>query len=132
MTNISKKKTDTKDFAIAQTQLVDLIAKLDKRTSQYLIHELLSTSDQVMIVKRFAAIFMFNNNYSPYRVSETLSISTSSARRLYLQFENNQFDNLLGCIKKKEKNSFLAFIEDLTMAQVSPRARARLMNRTLR
>ena len=110
MTNISKKRTDTKDFAIAQTQLVDLIAKLDKRTSQYLIHELLSTSEQVMIVKRFAAIFMFNNNYSPYRVSETLSISTSSARRLYLQFENNQFDNLLGCIKKKETNSFIALI----------------------
>ena len=63
MTNISRKKTDEKDFAIAHTQLIDLIAKLDKRTSQYLIHELLSTAEQIMIVKRFAAIFMFNNNY---------------------------------------------------------------------
>lgn len=117
---------------LAHSQLTFLISKLNKRTSEYFIHELLSEAEQIMIIKRFAAIFMFNNNYSPYRASQTLSISTSSARRLYLQFENGQFSNLLGCIKKKEANSFLSLLEDLITAQVSPRARARLMNRALR
>lgn len=132
MTNISRKKTETKDFAQAHSQLADLIAKLNKRTSAYFIHELLSEAEQIMIVKRFAAIFMFNNNYSPYRVSETLSISTSSARRLFLQFDDGQFTNLLGCIEKKEAHVFLSLINDIIIAQVSPRARARLMNRALR
>jgi uncharacterized protein YerC len=131
MTNISREKIHTEDFKLAHRQLIDLIAKLNQNTSQYLIQELLSDAEQIMIVKRFAAVFMFKNKYSSYRVSETLSISTSSARRLQLQFENGQFNNLLGCIKKKEANSFLVFISDLIAAQASPRARARLMNRAL-
>jgi hypothetical protein len=131
MTNISRKNIDGDDFKLAHRQLVDLIAKLNQNTSKYLIHELLSDAEQIMIVKRFAAVFMFRNNYSPYRVSDTLSISTSSARRLYLQFEDGQFSNLLSCLKKKEANSFLAFISDLIAAKASPRARARIMNRAL-
>ena len=132
MTNISRKKTQTEDYKSAHKHLTDFIAQLNKQTAEYLIQELLSEAEQVMVTKRFAAIFMFNNNYTAYRVSETLSISTSSARQLYLQFEKGQFNNLLGCMKKKEVTGFLLLLSDIITAQVDMKARARLMNRTSR
>ena len=129
MTNISKDKVKTEDYKVLQQQLHILISKLNTDTAKYLFDDLLTETEQIMLTKRFAAIFMFNNYYSPYRVSQTLAISTSTANRLFEQFESGKFNNLLNCLKKKEFNQFLSLIEDLIMAQVSPRARARLMNR---
>ena len=131
MTNISKQQTKSNDYKLAYSELNKLIAKLGKNNANYLINELLTEAEQIMIVKRFAAIFMFQQNYSPYRVSSTLSISVSTAQRLQEQFNNNSFVNLLGCIKKPERNKFISLLEDLILAQASPRARARLMNRVL-
>ena len=131
-TNITKRKTETDDYKSAYTHLTNLIAGLNSQTSTYLIQELLTGSEQIMVIKRFAAIFMFNEGFTPYRVSETFSLSTSSVHRLYLRFENGSFDNLLGCIKKKEVNRFLALINDIITSQVDMKARTRLMNRTQR
>ena len=71
MTNISKRKIGTSDYKSAYTHLTNLIAGLTVQTSTYLIQELLSPAEQIMITKRFAAIFMFNEGFTPYRVSET-------------------------------------------------------------
>ncbi len=131
MTNISRKNIHAEDFKLAHRQLIELIAKLNNDTSKYLLQELLSDAEQIMVIKRFAAVFMFKHSYSPYRVSDVLSISTSSAHRLHLRFEAGHFNNLLGCTKKKEANIFLTFINDLIAAKASPRARARFVNRAL-
>ena len=130
MTNINREATTSKDYRLAEEHLINLIATLNKKTSQYLISELLSEAEQIMIIKRFAAVFMFNKRYSTYRVCKTLSISPSSSHRLYLQYEEGRYDNLLACMKKKEASVFLQVISDMIMAQVDMKARARLANRS--
>lgn len=129
MTNISKTKTDSKDYQIVHAELSKLISKLSKKNSHFFIDELLTKTEQVMLVKRFGAVFMFNNNYKPYRVSQTLGLSVPTTARIYENFNNDQYNNLLKVISKQENSSFLALINDLIAAQASPRARARLMNR---
>ncbi len=131
MTNILKTNKGNKDYKIAYQQLIKVIANLQKSTSHYFIDELLTESEQIMLVNRFAAVYMYSQSYAPYRVSQTLSISTSTASRLYEQYNRGAFTNLLHCIPKKDANAFLLLLEDLIMAQVSPRARARLLNRAL-
>jgi len=131
MTNVSKLNSKNKDYKIAYQQLLSVIANLQKDTSRYLIDELLTETEQIMLVKRFAAAYMYSQDYSPYRVSQTLSISTSTANRLYQRYTEGEFQNLLGCIPQKKANEFLLLLEDLILAQVSPRARARLLNRVL-
>jgi hypothetical protein len=128
MTNVRKNGTTSSDYVSAHTQLITLIAQLNKRTAPYLISGLLTEAEQIMIIKRFAAAVMFRHSFSPYRVSRTLGMSISSSQRIYAQYEEGQFSDLLGCMKKKEMSTFLMVISDMIMAQVDMKARARLAN----
>lgn len=129
MTNISKVKTDSKEYSIYYNELADFIGNLKNKNAKYLINELLTEAETIMIVKRFAAIIMLHRNFSPYRVCHTLSISLSTAQRLLENYDNGNYDKLLSCLKEKEVNGFIELIEDLILFQVSGRARARLLNR---
>lgn len=129
MTNISKQQIHSKDYQIVYKQLTQLISKLTKNNASYLIDELLTDAEKIMIVKRYGAIFMYSQKYTPYRVSNTLGISITTASRLFEQYSQGKFDCLLNCLKKNETNQFLSLIHDLIVAQSSPRARARLLNR---
>ena len=131
MTNVTKRKIYSEDYKIAYKEMLSLITKLTSKTAPFLIEDLLTDSERVMLVKRFAAAFMCKHGHSPYRISQTTGLSVSTAQRIYNQYENGDYDRLLGCLKKREQNRFLSLLEDIIMAQVSPRARARLLNRSL-
>lgn len=126
MTNISKDKLTSADYKLAEKELNHLISKLNHSSAKHLTEELLTPAERVMLVKRFAAVFMFSQKYSPYRVSHTISISISTAQRLFQQYQDGSFDKLLGCIQKKEAHKFLRILDDIIAAQVDPKARARL------
>lgn len=128
MTNVSKLQTAGKDYSLVYTELTKVIAKLNKNTASYLMDELLTDTERIMLVKRFGAIFMFTQDFSPYRVSKTLGISIPTSSRLYAQFSEGHFENLLTCLSKKERGNFLTLLNDIILAQASPKARARLMN----
>lgn len=129
MTNVSKVNVGNTDYKLAYEQLVFLISKLEKNNASSFLDELLTDSEKVMIVKRFAAIFMFQQDYTSYRISHTLGMSLSTTHRLYKLFEDGHFDKILGCISKKQENEFLSFLGDLIMYKASYRARTRLLKR---
>lgn len=131
MTNISPVKIDSKEYKLYYDELTRFIGQLKNKNAQYFINELLTEAETIMIVKRFAAIIMLHRNYSPYRVSHTLSISLSTAQRIMENYEVGNYKKLLSCLKDKEVNGFISLIEDLILFQVSSRARARLLNRVL-
>ena len=85
-----------------------------------------------MITKRFAAALLFNNNFSTYRTAIALGVSISTAQRIYKQYEAGQFDNLINCLSKKEKNEFVELIQDFILSKASSRARARFFNHALK
>lgn len=128
MTNITKKKAGSGDFAKAKQELVRLLSG-DRSLSAYFVDELLTESEQIMLVKRFAAILMYKKGYSQYRVWNTLYISPSTAERIYDDFETGRYENLEKAINIKKSSGLLWLIEDIITAQVSPRARARLLKR---
>jgi uncharacterized protein YerC len=129
MTNVSKIKTDDIDYKHADQELVKLISKLNKRTASVFINELFTESEKIMITKRFAAALLFNKNFTTYRTATGLGVSISTAQRIYKQYKSGQFDNLLSCLSKKEKNEFMELIQDFILSKASPRARARFYNR---
>ena len=131
MTNISKHIKDQKDYELAYSELIKFIGKLSNKSATFFVDELLTESERIMLVKRFAAIMMFHKNFSPYRVTHTLSLSISTGQRLYKNYSQGKYDNLIGKLQRKDANRFIALLEDLIMAQVSLRARARLYNRVL-
>jgi uncharacterized protein YerC len=132
MTNVSKVKTGDVDYKHASQELVQLISKLNKRTASVFINELFTEAEKIMITKRFAAALLFNNNFSTYRTATALGVSISTAQRIYKQYEAGQFDNLINCLSKKEKNEFVELIQDFILSKASSRARARFFNRALK
>lgn len=130
MTNICKLNIHSQDFVAIQKQLTAHVAKLTKENPSFLMSELLTDTERIMIMKRYGAIFMYTQNHTPYRVSKTLGLSQPTTCRLFAQYQAGAFDNLMQTLRKKEQHFFLALINDLIAAQASPRARARLMNRT--
>jgi uncharacterized protein YerC len=131
MTNISKNNTSTTDYKLAYQQLVIVISKLEKNNASFFIDELFTDSEKIMIVKRFAAIFMFQQNYTAYRVSHLLAMSLSTTHRLYKLFESGHFDKVLSCISKKQESEFFSLLEDFIFSKASGRARSRLLKRTM-
>jgi uncharacterized protein YerC len=131
MTNISKVNANNNDYKLYYNELSQFIGQLKDKNARHFIDELLTETETIMIVKRFAAIIMIHRNYSPYRVCHTLSISLSTAQRLLENYDNGNYNKLLSCLKEKEVNGFISLIEDLILFQVSSRARARLLNRVL-
>ena len=131
MTNVSRANVDTSDYKLAYQQLILLISKLEKNNASSFLDELLTDSEKIMIVKRFAAIFMFQQNYTSYRISHVLAMSLSTTHRIYKLFESGRFNKLLSCIPKKQQNEFLEILKDFMMSKGSSRARSRLFKRAL-
>jgi uncharacterized protein YerC len=131
MTNVSKDKIDGKDFSIAYRELVSLLSSLNKGNAHIFIDSLCTESEKIMLVKRFAALLLFSHKYSPYLASVSIGISLSTAQRLYRQYESGDFNDLLHCLTKKQKNNFISLLEDFMLSKASGRARTRLLKRAL-
>jgi uncharacterized protein YerC len=131
MTHISRKNIGALDYKQAQEQLIRLISKLETGGATHFINELFTEAERVMLIKRFAAIFMFQQDYSTYRVSQAIGISISTSQLLYKGYLEGNFDNLLACIPKNQKSEFLALVEDFMLSKISAKARSRLLKRVL-
>jgi uncharacterized protein YerC len=131
MTHISRKKIATLDYKRSQDQLVRLIAKLETGGATHFINELFTEAERVMIIKRFAAVFMFQQDYSTYHVSQVVGISISTSQLLQKSYLKGNFDNLLARIPKNQKSEFLSLVEDFMLSKISGKARSRLTKRVL-
>lgn len=127
MTNVTKKKTTSKEFLTAKQELVRLLGR--SSCAGGFIDEVLTDSEQIMLVKRFAAILMYQRGFSPYRVWNTLYISPSTAERIHTAYENGRYARIIKAVGPKTSSGFLSLIDDLIRAQASPQARARIMKR---
>ncbi|MEK7462245.1 MAG: hypothetical protein AAB618_01615 [Patescibacteria group bacterium] len=131
MTHVSRKQIDSIDYSEAQKQLTELITKLNSSSATHFINELFTEAERIMLIKRFAAIFMFQQEYSYYRVSQAVGISTSTSRLIYEKYLVCHYDKLLASIPKNQKSEFLALVEDFLLSKASYKARQRLLKRVL-
>jgi uncharacterized protein YerC len=129
MTHVSRKEVSSIDFIRAQKQLVGLITALKENGANSFINELFTETERIMIIKRFAAIFMFQQEYSTYRVSQAVGISTSTSRSMYKNYLDGNYDNLLAKIPKKQKSELLSLIQDFVLSRANYKARQRLLKR---
>ncbi len=128
MTNVTKKKIRTDIFIKARSELVKSLRN-DKKFANRFINELLTESEQIMLIKRFAAIVMYQKGYSQYRVWNALFISPATAQRIYEQFARSNFYKTAKTYEDEGPTGFLGLIADLINAQVNMKARRRLTER---
>lgn len=120
MTNVSYDLT-----ASHRTQLNLQLASLfssDVKKNNLLLEAVLTESEQVMLVKRVAAVLMLNADYSKYRIAKTLLLSESTIKRYSKDFYLGNYDALLTRTQGKAFNSqqFWELVETLLRAGLPP------------
>ena len=71
-----------------------------------------------MMAKRLAAIFMISEKISLYKIATRLKLSTSTVKRMYTNYSNGEYDELLRELNKRkiEKEKFWELIELIARA----------------
>lgn len=104
-----------------------IVAKLDKKLAQQFLGELLGAEEQIMLAKRLAAIVMFIEGNSSYRVWQLLHLSPSTADRLRLNYECGKYSHIESMLRsrKYEYEEFWRVLEIILQAGLPPRGRGR-------
>ena len=127
MTNVSKKKLPEAEFDRLYLQLNVIIGSLNKNQSALFFTELLGPEEKVMLTKRLAAVVMFIEGNSSYRVWQLLKMSPSTAEVIRRDFETGRYDNIV-MIFTKNKSDYRKFWETLDVilrAGMPPMGRGR-------
>lgn len=127
MTNVSKKKLPKVEFDRLYLQLNVIIGSLNKNQSALFFTELLGPEEKVMLTKRLAAVVMFIEGNSSYRVWQLLKMSPSTAEVIRRDFETGRYDNI-ATILTKNKTDYRKFWETLDVilrAGMPPMGRGR-------
>jgi len=127
MTNISKQQLKPNHLKQLYVQLSKTITKLDTRTTNTFLDELLGKEEKIMIAKRFAVIMMLIEGNSIYRTAQLLHMSPSTVQQLQNNFTAGKYKNIEKILKKNEKNyeEFWKTLEIILRAGMPPRGKGR-------
>ncbi len=127
MTHISKNKLPSKEFNSLYNQMTDLVASFNKESTSEFFSELLGEEERVMLVKRLAAVVMYIEGNSSYRVWQLLQLSPSTAEKIRLDYERGRYKKLTNIIKRQRNryHDFWRTLEIILQAKLPPRGRGR-------
>lgn len=108
-------------------QLHSIVGKLNKNSSSQFFNDLLGPEEQIMLTKRLAAVVMFIEGNSSYRVWQLLKISPSTAEHIRLDYEHGRYSNIEKILTKNKKGyeQFWRTLEVVLQAGMPPRGRGR-------
>jgi DNA-binding NarL/FixJ family response regulator len=118
MTNISKRRLGDMHQKKLLKQLAGLFATSDKKSTELMLTDLFTESEQIMFIKRLGIVMMINSGYSKYRIAKTLLVSESTVREAGKKFDMGMYNNLLRKTQTKQFDSkkFWATVEVLLRA----------------
>ncbi len=130
MTNTTRKKIHSAEFKTAE-QLLSKLISANQTSAQYFLNDFLTDAEKIMLIKRFASVWMFAEGYSQYDVWNTLFISPTTAQRIYRDWSSGRYQAFVKNTQSKNRDSILALIQDFITAQADSKARARLLARAI-
>lgn len=127
MTNVSKQKMPKRDLDKIYAQLHNIVGKLNKHSSSLFFNDLLGPEEQIMLTKRLAAVVMFIEGNSSYRVWQLLKLSPSTAEHIRHDYANGRYDNIEKIITKNKADyeQFWKTLEVVLRAGMPPMGRGR-------
>lgn len=103
MPHVSKKELDKKTFEKLFTKLVKILQKAQSKNKfSYVLDELLTDTEKIMLAKRLAIILLLFAKFPQHRISDTLFVSPSTVARMSLNVEIGKYDAIKN-ISEQEK-----------------------------
>ena len=133
MTHVSKNALTQEKQRELFEQLHKVIARLNKSHTPAFLNELLGEEEKIMLAKRLAAIVLYIEGNSSYRVWTLLKISPSTADRIRLNYQIGRYNAIQKFItgNRTEYARILKTLEAILQAGLPPRGRGR-WKRTLK
>lgn len=112
MVNVSKKELDQKTAEKIRVHFLNTVVKLNGTKGAHLLEEFFTPTEQIMLAKRLAALFLLAENIPPYRVSRLLKLSSSTTARFAEEIEQGKHKSIARSVKKKQnRDEFWAELE---------------------
>jgi uncharacterized protein YerC len=127
MTHISKNQLAPDHMEQLFLQLGSIMSLLSDKTAPDFLGDLLGDEEKIMLAKRLAAIAMFIEGNSSYRVWQLLKISPSTADKIRLNYEIGKYQNIELTLKshKSTYRQFWKTLEIILQAGMPPMGRGR-------
>jgi len=127
MTRISKKILSSDSERKLNSQLAKFFSNQKENKIQKLFSDLLTPTEQIMLIKRLAMVIMITKGESCYRIAQVLNVSDSTAREVKTKIKLGQYQNLVAHYKNKNFNSkeFWETVEMILRAGMPSRGKDR-------
>ena len=127
MAHISKQQLSQSQLEKLFLQLSESFAKLNAQNSSGFLDNLLGPEEKIMLAKRLAAIVMFIEGNSLYRVSQLLLISPSTAARIQTNYQKGRYREIESWFKSHHTDyeAFWKTLEIILRAGMPPMGRGR-------
>lgn len=124
MPHVSERKLKRKNFKRVSNQLIQTIATLkSSQETQNFIKELLTKTEQVMLAKRLAILFMLKHGYSFRQIEKTLKVTPNTVVRYWKQINRHSFTTITKNIAKEPaKQNFWQELETAFLFGMPPYA----------
>src|SRR3989344_1919645 len=91
MPHISKKKLKKQVFQKIQEEFIDVLANIKStKEGKQFIRELFTQTEQVMLAKRLAILFMLQKGYSFHMIERTLKVTPQTILRFWKNNKQKQ------------------------------------------
>lgn len=87
---------------------------------QAILGELLTQTEKIMLAKRLAMIVMLENDFSYYRISKTLKVSTSTLKRLHRHILAGSYRQILTSLTGNRADAIIRFLEKILEFRMPP------------
>jgi len=128
MVNVSKRPLNQKLESRLYSQLSNLIAKANKKTSAFVIEDLLTDAERIMLAKRFATILMLSESCPKQTIAELLKMSRTTVVKIEKDYKRGEYTSVLRVVHthaKSEKDEVFRTIEVILRLGMPPRGKDR-------
>jgi len=110
MARVSKNNLNPKQKAELESQLTEVIGKMNTNLAQYFISEFFGPEERIMLAKRLAILALIHEQRPIHRISTYLHTSETTVANLRKRYANDEFTNTIKALTKN-KATYIQFID---------------------
>ena len=114
MPHISKKKLNQHVVRNLERYISSIIRDTGTQTRTRIFDELLTQTEKIMIAKRIGVLFLLKKGLSPFTISKTLGVSSSTVNRFAQHTQGYRYKYTIDWVwKNSDEGAFEKFMESL-------------------
>jgi len=102
MTNVNTTGLTEEDLQEIYERFNTLVAKLDTSNTSNFFSALLGPEEKIMLTKRLAAVVMYTQGFTSYRISHVLAISPSTSDRIWQDYKAGRYKGVIDTLKRQK------------------------------